>query len=208
MKKIIIIFIILIIFFVIISYFFLFSSKNNIENNIVKITKTSEISNIQNNPLWIFWEQKNIWENTFNGFFIDKNTIITVEHWLSKSEKKIKIIDKFWNNYYWEIILRDKKNDFAIIKTNKSFKNFSKIKLSEKINNWQKIKSISFDKIKFWEIKKIENNKIFSDIIFESWESGSVIIDKKNNLVWINIWNDLSKNMWISNKINQIIAKQ
>lgn len=210
MKKIILYFIIII--FIIISLiiiFFLNKKENisfeNLENNIVKIIKEADIIKINENPKWFFWSDWNTKELISSWFFINKKTIITVAHWVN-NEKSIYIInDNFWNIYEWILIKKDIENDLAFLEINEEYKYFKEFNYAKNIKVWENIFSIWYKKnnVKFWEIKKIKDDFIFSNIIFEDWESGWIMFNKNYEIIWINQAIDLEKNLWITKIISE-----
>lgn len=205
MKKIILYFIIII--FIII--FFLNKKENisfeNLENNIVKIIKEADIIKINENPKWFFWSDWNTKELISSWFFINKKTIITVAHWVN-NEKSIYIInDNFWNTYEWILIKKDIENDLAFLEIKEKYKYFKEFNYAKNIKVWENIFSIWYKKnnVKFWEIKKIKDDFIFSNIIFEDWESGWIMFNKNYEIIWINQAIDLEKNLWITKIISE-----
>lgn len=217
-KKIIIIsliinFIILIFVFLIYVLFF-FKNENEInfiKTNSIKIIKNSDIIKNSENPKWIFNNETNLDKNIFSWFFIDKNTIITVAHWVNDEQSKYEIIDiNSWKSYDWELFFKDIENDFAKIKIKNDFKNFRKIKIWKDIKIWENIYSYSFwikdnlAKKVSWKILEINWNKIKTDIVFEDWNSGWVIFNEKNEVLWIIIEIDIEKNVWYFLSINNL----
>ncbi len=197
---------------IIISWFIYLSNKDKqskIENNIVQIIKKDEISKINQNPLWLFDDNHNLEKNIFSGFFITKNTIITVEHWVNSVNSEYLIKDIFWNKYNWELIYKNKELDYALIKIDSNFNNFYKYNINDDFKIWDEIKSISLkeDKllIKKWKIEKLSDNKIHTDIYLESWDSWWILIDSKNNILAINNWYNFEEKISISTKIKDII---
>lgn len=199
-------------FFIVLIFIILFSfyytNSNKIENNIVSIKKPFEISNSR-----IIETNNNLKENIFSWFFINKNTIITVEHWVNWFDSEYIIEDIFWNKYNWTLIYKDKDFDYAIIKTNSSNNNFYNYKTNNKIIEWEEITSISYVEnklvIKKWVIKDIIDNKlVLTDIKLEKWDSWWVLIDSKNNIIAINNWYNFEKKLSISTKIKDIIDNQ
>lgn len=202
-KKVIIISIILNIIFAI-SYFFIkkiFFSNISPENNIVKVIKKAEI--IESNST-IVTNNKNISENILSGFFINNNTIITAFHWTNWENADYEIIDINWNKYSWKLISQDKINDIAFIKIENKYNLFKNIKINKNIKVWENIYSISildWKKTKYWKIIDIKNNIITSNILFNSWESGSPLFNENWEIIAINLEIDTEKNLWFSSTI-------
>jgi S1-C subfamily serine protease len=136
---------------------------------------------------------------------VDKNTIITASHWVNDKESIYEITDKFWNIYIWTLISKNLENDTALLKINDNFKYFTKFKYTKNLKIGEKVKSISFafesQTVKNWVIKNIEWEKIYSDTLFEEWDSGSPLLNEKNEVIGINTEVDLNSWMWITRKL-------
>ena len=201
MKQIIIVFL----------WFVYLSNKENnqkIENNIVQIIKQDEISKINKNPWWLFDDNYNLSKNIFSWFWIDKNTILTIAHWVNSKDSIYKVKDIYWNNYKWILDYKNTKKDIAIIKTNKDFEKFVNYKKSNNYYIWDTIYSISYTENKIkktkWKIININDSKVNTNIKFIDWDSWWILVDKKNNIIWINNWYNIEKNYSISTKIKDI----
>lgn len=189
------------------------NSSNNIEINTVKIIKNSEIIKNNENPKWIFNENEiNINKNILSWIFISKNILLTASHWVNNTSSEYEIIDTiWWRNYSWKLIFKDNENDFAKIEIENDFNNFKNIKIWNKIEIWEEIFSIwfdeksSFSKTMTWKILNIEWNKIKTDIVFNEWNSGWPIYNKKNELIWIALEVDIKNNVWYFLKINELL---
>lgn len=213
MKKIVTISLIIQIIIVLIWFVYFFYKKESkaIENNIVQIIKKEEISKIDANPWWIFDSNYNLEKNIFSWFFINKNTILTVAHWVNSKNSIYKIKNIYWNTYNWLLKNKIKEQDYAILKTNKNFKKFTNYKISDNYKVWDIVYSLSYNhnenklkKIK-WQIKNINKTTINTDIKFINWDSWWILIDDKNNIIWLNNWFDLDDNYSISTGIKDII---
>lgn len=191
--------------------FFLNQTNNSINNNVVKIVKESEIVKNDDNPKWIFWDEKNLDKNILSGLFINKNTIITAAHWVNNTDSIYEIYDKIWNKYDAKLIKKDTINDYAILEINIDFKNFKKINIEKNINIWEEIYQFWYNetnndfKMKKWTITKINWNKITTNIVFLEWNSGSPIYNKNNDLIWIAIEVDEKNNVWYFLKISDFV---
>lgn len=195
-----------------ISYYYI-KKLNFSEINTIKIIKKPEIIKNSENPIWILKYDWNLEENIFSGFFIDKNTILTVAHWVNNEKSTYEIIDINWWKYSWELVFKDSINDFAKIKIDSNFKNFKKINIWNNIKIWEKIHSYSFSRDwynlekKSWTILEIDNNKIKTDIIFKDWNSWGMVINEKNEILWIIVEVDEKEKAWYFIKINEILKK-
>lgn len=189
----------------------LLHKKANLENNSVKIIKSSEIIKNNENPRWIFTNETNIKKNQFNWVFINKNTIITVAHWVNTENSDYEIYDNFWNSYSWKLLKKDSENDYAFLETNIDFKHFVETKIWKDLKTWDEIYAIIYDEKtdifskKIWNIKDINWNKIWVNIVFNPWDSGSPIYNKKNELVWIIEEVDTKNNVWYFLKISDFL---
>lgn len=185
--------------------------KNSVSNNSVKIIKNYEIVKNSENPNWIFDSETNIKENQFSWVFIDKKTIITVAHWVNTENSNYEIYDNFWNTYSWKLIKKDIENDYAFIKTNKKFEKYNDTKIWKDLEIWEEIYTISYDENtkneikKIWVIKDIKWNKIWVNIIFNSWDSWWWVYNLQNELIWIIEEVNLENNIWYFLKISDLI---
>ncbi len=210
MKKIVTISIIIQIIIVFLWFVYLSNKENNqkIENNIVQIIKQDEISKINKNPWWLFDDNYNLSKNIFSWFWIDKNTILTIAHWVNSKDSIYKVKDIYWNNYKWILDYKNTKKDIAIIKTNKDFEKFVNYKKSNNYYIWDTVYSISYTENKIkktkWKIININDSEINTNIKFIDWDSWWILVDKKNNIIWINNWYNIEKNYSISTKIKDI----
>lgn len=191
--------------------YILINKKVSLENNSVKIIKKSEIVKSSENPWWIFDENNNIEENKFSWVLINKNTIITVAHWVNTENSIYKIYDNFWNSYSWKLLKKDSENDYAFLETNIDFKKFRETKIWKDLKIWEEIYALIYDekteKIikKIWDIKDINWNKIWVNIIFNPWDSGSPIYNNRDELIWIIEEVDLENNIWYFLKISDFL---
>jgi len=191
------------------SYILLYK-KINLENNSVKIIKSNEIVKNNENPRWILTNETNTKENQFSWVFINKNTIITVAHWVNTENSDYQIYDNFWNLYSWKLLKKDSENDYAFLETNINFKKFSETKIWKNLEIWEKIYAIIYDEKtdkyskKKWNIIDINWNKIWVNIIFNHWDSGSSIYNNKNKLIWIIEEVDTKNNVWYFLKISDL----
>lgn len=194
------------------SYFLYFSKKNNltfIQNNTVKIIKKDEIIKNSSNPKWLFLKNTNIKENILSGFFIEKDKIITANHWLNWDNISYKIITKNQETLNWKVLKIEEKNDLAFLKTDTAISDFNKIKIWKKPKTQDIVFSFYYDEnhnpvLKQWTILKIENWNIYSSIGFQEWESGSALLNKNYEIIWINLEVDIKNNIWISRIINDL----
>lgn len=203
--------------FLIIYIVFYFQWENKInfaETNTIKIIKKPEIIKNSVNPVWILKYDWNLDKNIFSGFFIDKKTILTVAHWVNNEKSTYEIIDiNWWKTYLWKLVFKDDINDLAKIEIQTSFGNFRKIKAWNDVKVWEKIHSYSFSKDwhnlekKSWTILEIDNNKIKTDIIFQDWNSWGMVINEKNEILWIIVEVDEKERIWYFIKINEILKK-
>ena len=203
MKKIIIIGVIIHILIAILIFYLLFLNKkqDNIENNIVKVTKEAEIIKWYENELNP--TNTNPWKNISSGFFIDNNTIITVSHWVDNFDSSYTITDSLGNKYLASLVENDIQNDIAYLKINEDYKNYTNFEYLENINIWDEVCAINFAlEKKCWQIQKIEWKKISSNIEFKEWDSGGILVNNKNKVIWMNVEMDLESNLWVSYKIN------
>ncbi len=203
MKKIIILIIIILIFLT--SFFIL--QKTNEKNTEEKILKNLVI-------IKKVWKVILSWEEVFsensnpdniisNWFFINKNTILTTAHsvWDYNDIYRIYAKSQVFKAKFLE---KDEQKDLAKLQISKDFKNFEDIKINKNIKNWDKIFSYLYNlntkKIqkKSWEIINISGNKIYSNIKFEKWNSGSPLFSENGEIIWINTGFDLENNLGIS----------
>lgn len=197
-----------IIFIIIISIsVFIVIFKKNITNNEVFFTnsviieKPAEIIKNWTNPLGILLKDKNITKNIFSWLFIWKNKVITALHWTNWDNISYKVTD-FENNIYTAKLSETNKSlDIAILETTKENKKYSDVKIETKINIWEEVytfSNIDWQIIKKWQIVKIENWKIYSNIKLKYWNSWSGLFNQKWKLIWINIEYDIKNNLSIA----------
>lgn len=190
MKKFFLIFVVLIgINFLVYS----FSEKEYFpENNLVLIEKPDEIitkkilSNQKPEKILSKW------------IFLDKNTILTVAHWVTNKEINYKV-DFFNKKFFSEskLVFKNEENDFALLKTEKSFEKFFPIKFWKITENDEFVYFwdwTSFSKLNFFELKE---NEFFVEKIFEPWDSWTIFFNKNKEIIWILSEYNLEKKYWI-----------
>ncbi len=206
MKKVVYIILITIIIsiFLLWKYYF-YNNEQNLETKIVKnliiVEKMWKIVKVWEE---IFIENKNPSKLISNWFFIEKDIIITTSHSVWDYNDKYNIILKNWEVLEAKLIEKNKKKDLAKLKTEKIYKNFEEYKVSKNIKIWDKVFSYSYDldtkkkQKKSGEIIKILKDKIYTNIKLKKGDSGSPLLDKNWNIIWVNIELDLKENLWIS----------
>lgn len=177
-------------------WFFIYFYSTNLKWNIVKVEKEAEIISNEN-----LIQDNNFEKTTCSGFFIDKKTIVTASHCVNTNNSIYTISNENIESKA-ELIHKDIENDIAYLSISEEYKNFKKVK-NAKIKYSKNIESINYKKeVKSWTITNIIWNKIYSDIIFDDWDSWWVLLDKRWKFVWINIEKNLNEKKWVSIMIN------
>ncbi len=208
MKKLTYIILIIIIIFIFLLWkYYFFSNEQNLETKIVKnlviVEKMWKIVKVWEE---VFLENKNPSKIISNWFFLRKDIIITSSHSVWNYNDKYNIILKNWSVLKAKLIEKDEKKDIAKLKVEKIYKDFGKIKIWEKSKIWDKVFSYSYDldtkkvQKKSGEIIKIIKDKIYTNIKLKKGDSGSPLLDKNWNVIWVNIELDLKENLWVSVK--------
>ena len=176
------------------------SDWNSIDNNIVKVIKETDIVNSYENQLSA--SVPNISRNISTWFFIDKNTVLTVAHWVNDESSNYTITDILGESYIATLIQKDNENDIAYLKTDRDFPWYQNLSYASEVKINEKVYTINYKwELKDWKIKKLEDNIIFSDMYFEDWDSGSPLINNKWELVWVNIATNFAEASWMSFKL-------
>lgn len=178
---------------IILIIFWVFTLKNifqekNLKENIVSIEKEEKI-------LETPFESQNPWKIYSKWIFIKNNLVLTVAHgtWEKTDNYKIFLNEKTFDA---KLVKKSKKDDLALLKTEKIFKDF------EKIDFWWLAKNDK--KIYFfenWELKNTDfsNDKenIFIKKEFLPGDSGTVFFNEKKEIIWILTDYNLEKKVWI-----------
>lgn len=164
------------------------------EGNIVSIEKKEKLLNKK-----IIFEKQKPDKIISKWIFISKNQILTVAHWIGSFDDDYRI---FFENISQpkiaKLIFRDKKKDFAILKTKENFSEFLTVNFADYKNqkNLHIFKNWKYEKI---EVSKSENEKIFVKKEFLPWDSGTIFFNEKKEIIWILSEYDLKNKLWIVN---------
>lgn len=198
-----IIFIFIFVFIVNFIAYEIYFPKNFPEKNIISIEKEANIlNNLKTSSASLLW-QKNPEKIISKWIFIKENIILTVAHWVDTKDDNYKIFfdkNKFFSNA--KLTLKDEKNDFAILKTEKIFENFKNISFW-KISQKDFIFYYKWKDFERMEIKKIENWKIFTKWFFEKWDSWTIFYNNKKEIIGILSQYDLKEKVWIINILDK-----
>lgn len=179
-----------------------FSPKLFPEKNIVSVEKTENILNSGD-----FLKEKKPEKIISKWFFLKENIILTVAHWVDNFEDEYKIL--LWENNFSkaELIKKDEKSDFAILKTEKNFENFWKISFwkTKEENYIFYFVNNDFERLK---VRKIENWKIYAKWFFEKWDSWTIFFNNNKEIVWILSEYDLENKIWIINILDEKILEK
>ncbi len=130
------------------------------------------------------------------GFLISHQHIITAGHVIGHHQKKYHVTH-LWNTLSATRVYLDEQNDIAILALDTPIYDTIDIHQAHDIHLWDDVTSI-------WKWKKhgvitdIHNNIITHTIPFTPWESGSVLLNKKNEILGINIASSQNESIWYS----------
>lgn len=154
----------------------------------------------------IFWKKS--WQLESKWVFISKNLVLSVWHWVWDKKDLYEV-------YLWkdkkdfieaELLYKDEKKDYSLLKTKKNYEDFVDIRIWEK----QTIKDYLyyFDEYNHFSkqnIFKIDSEKIYINKEFQKWDSWKIFYNENKEIVAILIEYDLTLRLWVLNIIDKSI---
>ena len=167
---------------VLIFLFFQHTRSNTSNIILVTITASNTLDSYTHNPHGIL---SDLPPSFGYGVLISSEHILTAGHLASNTQADYSI-SGVWNTpLQANNIYLDEQNDIAILKLSAPLQKNISLKYASDIKIWDTVTSL-WSKIKHGAITQIAGRHITHTIAFYPWESGSVLVNKKNEILAIN----------------------
>ena len=171
---------------------------NNISSKdiiLVEISPSQDLVSYQGNPQGIFWYTP---AGKWYGILISERHILTAGHVANNPHISYDITGLWDTTVTANNIYSDEQMDIAVLYLSDAVdQEIDIVFASEYPQLWDEVISLWVWE-KHWIITSISENTLIHTIPFSPGESGSVLLNKKNEILAINIASSQSENVWYS----------